>query len=57
MDDTRTSHIETLKQRIDCAQYPVDAHRVAEAILRRPIATLWLVPPGTAAVAASEQRA
>jgi hypothetical protein len=43
MEDTRMMLIESLKARVTSADYQVDAHAVAEAILVRPGTRLWLL--------------
>jgi hypothetical protein len=42
--EARALRIETLKERIDRSEYRVDVEKVAEAILGRPTARLWVVP-------------
>ncbi len=44
MEVTRALRIEALRERIDRSEYHVDAGKVAEAILGRPTAHLWLLP-------------
>jgi len=43
MEDTRMMRIENLKARVTSADYQVDAHAVAEALLGRPGTRLWLL--------------
>ena len=44
MEDTGTMRIENLKARVGAADYQVDVYAVAEAMLGRPMARVWLLP-------------
>jgi hypothetical protein len=44
MEVSRALRIESLRQRIDRSEYRVDIDKVAEAILGRPTAHVWLLP-------------
>ena len=44
MEDVRALQLQTLKASIGASTYKVDPLDVAEAILRRPSACLWLLP-------------
>ena len=55
MEVIRALRIEALKARIDRSEYHVDAQKVAAAVLGRPSARIWLVPPAVPAVPASRQ--
>jgi hypothetical protein len=56
MEDNRTMRIETLKARVVGADYHVDTHAVAEALLGHPATHVWLLPHrGTAARTAATQ--
>ena len=46
MEDVRALKIETLKASITRADYQIDAAAVAEAMIRRPSARLWVIPDG-----------
>ncbi len=46
MEDVRALKVETLKARITSADYQIDATAVAEAMIRRPSARLWVIPDG-----------
>lgn len=46
MEDVRALELQTLKASIGASTYKVDPVDVAEAILRRPSARLWLIPRG-----------
>ncbi len=50
MSEQRAMRINSLKERIDRAQYRVDADKVAEAILGRPMARVLIVPVATVSV-------
>ena len=45
MEATRALRIEALKGRIDRSEYQVDVDKVAQAILGRPSARVWVIPP------------
>ena len=49
MEVIRALRIEALKARIDRSEYHVDAQKVAAAVLGRPSARIWLVPPAVPA--------
>ncbi len=44
MEVKRALRIESLRGQIDRSEYQVDVHKVAQAILGRPTAHLWLAP-------------
>lgn len=44
MEVTRALRVETLRARIDRSEYHVDVDKVAEAVLGRPTARLWILP-------------
>jgi hypothetical protein len=44
MEDTGTMRIDNLKTRVGAADYQVDVLAVAEAMLDRPMAQVWLLP-------------
>jgi hypothetical protein len=44
MEHTGTMRIDNLKTRVGTADYQVDVQAVAEAMLDRPMARVWLLP-------------
>ncbi|PZS31898.1 MAG: hypothetical protein DLM61_07735 [Pseudonocardiales bacterium] len=53
---TRALRIETLRGRIDRSEYQVDVYKVAEAILGRPAAHVWLLPASIRVVGSDKRR-
>ena len=54
MSDPRAMRVKNLRERIDRAEYHVDADKVAEAILGRPVARLLILPVATVSVEAAD---
>ena len=49
--------VKNLRERIDRAEYHVDADKVAEAILGRPVARLLILPVATVSVEKADAHA